>query len=52
MEGRVGAGVTGVELTLAGGRTVTASVGHGWLLAWWPSDQPIAKVRVLTRPGG
>jgi hypothetical protein len=36
--GRVAAGVTEVTIALADGRTLTASVGGGHWLAWWPGD--------------
>lgn len=34
--GQVGAGVTGVVLHTAAGRTITATVGDGLWTAWWP----------------
>lgn len=40
--GRVGVGVTRVEILLDDGRGVTASVRDGYWLAWWP-DGPLAR---------
>ena len=37
--GRVGPGVTGVDIAMAGGRTVRASVRDGWWAAWWPGRE-------------
>ena len=37
--GRVGAGVTGVDIAMPGGRTVRASVRDGWWAAWWPGHE-------------
>jgi hypothetical protein len=37
--GRVGPGVTGIDIALPGGRTVRASVRSGWWAAWWPGHE-------------
>jgi hypothetical protein len=37
--GRVGPGVTGVEVRLDNGRIVQASVQAGWWAAWWPGPE-------------
>jgi hypothetical protein len=37
--GRVGPGVTGIDVTMPGGRTVRASVRDGWWAAWWPGHE-------------
>ncbi|MEV4350957.1 hypothetical protein AB0J83_41400 [Actinoplanes sp. NPDC049596] len=37
--GRVGAGVTGVDIALPDGRTVQATTRNGWWAAWWPGDE-------------
>lgn len=37
--GRVGPGVTGVEIALPDGRKVRASVRQGWWAAWWPGHE-------------
>jgi hypothetical protein len=35
--GRVGPGVTGVDVVLPDGRPVQATVSKGWWAAWWPA---------------
>jgi hypothetical protein len=50
-DGRTGAGVSGVTLTLDDGTNVQATVGAGWFVAWWPSGHPI-KSAELTTPTG
>jgi hypothetical protein len=50
-EGRTGAGVTGVTLTLDDGTNVQATVGNGWFVAWWP-DSHVVKSAQLTTPTG
>jgi hypothetical protein len=37
--GRVGPGVTGIDITRPDGRTVRASVRDGWWAAWWPGTE-------------
>ncbi|WP_327002727.1 hypothetical protein OHA72_47790 [Dactylosporangium sp. NBC_01737] len=37
--GRVGPGVTGVQVRLDNGRVVEASVQAGWWAAWWPGPE-------------
>jgi hypothetical protein len=39
VDGRIGAGVTGVTITRSDGSSVQATVKHGWYLAWWPGAQ-------------
>jgi len=50
-EGRTGAGVSGVTLTLDDGSQVQATVGNGWFVAWWPGALDI-KSSELTTPTG
>jgi hypothetical protein len=50
-DGRAGAGVSGVTLTLDDGTNVQATVGGGWFVAWWPGGQQI-KSAELTTPTG
>jgi hypothetical protein len=50
-DGRTGAGVSGVTLTLDDGTNVQATVGGGWFVAWWPSGHQI-KAAELTTPTG
>jgi len=49
--GRVAADVTAVTIALADGRTVTASVGGGHWLAWWPGDVGATTVSGLDAAG-
>ena len=48
LDGRVAAGVRGVHINLSNGRRITATVAHGWYLAWWPG-KPHATTAVITR---
>jgi hypothetical protein len=50
-EGRTGAGVSGVTLTLDDGTNVQATVGNGWFVAWWPGSH-VVKSAALTTPSG
>lgn len=50
-DGRTGAGVSGVTLTLDDGTNVQATVGDGWFVAWWPGGHQI-KSAALTTPTG
>jgi hypothetical protein len=55
VSGTVGPGVTGVTLRLADAKSVAATVGHGWYLAWWPGSvrdnaYPTA-IEITTRAG-
>jgi hypothetical protein len=50
-DGRTGAGVSGVTLTLDDGMNVQATVGGGWFVAWWPGGHQI-KAAELTTPTG
>jgi len=49
--GRVAADVSAVTIALADGRTVTASVGGGHWLAWWPGDVDATSVTGLDAAG-
>jgi hypothetical protein len=49
--GRTGPGVTGVTLRLRDGKRVTASVAHGWFLAWWPGTHGGTATEVTTATG-
>jgi hypothetical protein len=49
LDGRVGAGVTGVGIRLSDSRTVTATVSHGWYLAWWPGTPHATAAEITTR---
>lgn len=50
-DGRTGAGVSDVTLTLDDGMNVQATVGGGWFVAWWPGGHRI-KSAELTTPTG
>jgi hypothetical protein len=50
-EGRTGAGVQAVTLNLSDGTTVSATVGAGWYLAWWPSGAALKSATVTTASG-
>jgi hypothetical protein len=49
--GRFAADVAAVTVTLADGRVVTASVGSGHWLAWWPGDVDATSVTGLDSGG-
>ncbi len=53
--GRIGAGVTGVDIVLPGGETVRASARQGWWAAWWPGPEAgevdTIRIRVHTADG-
>ena len=49
--GRVGDDVTRVDVALADGRSVTASVANGYWLAWWPDDVLAEQVLAVDASG-
>jgi hypothetical protein len=49
--GRTGRGVIAVTLRLRDGTGVTASLAHGWFLAWWPGTQRGTATEVTTSSG-
>jgi hypothetical protein len=49
--GRAGRGVTAVLFGFANGRTVDATVEHGWYFAWWPWGSSPNSVQVTNRSG-
>lgn len=49
--GRVTGQASTVKVTAEDGRVITASVGHGYFLAWWPSGAPVGTVRALDAEG-
>jgi hypothetical protein len=51
VEGRTGAGVTGVVLALGNGNKVTATSGDGVFVAWWPGSQRLTAAVVMTASG-
>lgn len=51
LDGRAGAGVRGVAIRLSDGRTVRATVAHGWYLGWWPGTSRGTTVEIITRDG-
>jgi hypothetical protein len=50
-EGRTGAGVREVTLTLDDGSRVQATVGGGWFVAWWPAVHQIKSAQLTTSTG-
>jgi hypothetical protein len=50
-EGRTGAGVNGVTLTLDDGTKVESTVGGGWFVAWWPGGREIKSAELATSTG-
>lgn len=51
MIAQVGPDVSDTDLTLDDGSAVTATVSHGWAVAWWPGTHHLAAAQ-LTTPGG
>jgi hypothetical protein len=51
LDGRVASGVSGVSINLSNGRRVTATVSHGWYLAWWPGKPHAATARITRATG-
>jgi hypothetical protein len=51
LDGRVASGVTGVSINLSNGRRVTATVSHGWYLAWWPGKPHATTARIIRSTG-
>lgn len=51
VDGRVGAGVSAVTITLSDGSTVQATVSGGWYLAWWPGSVAAANAQISTASG-
>ena len=50
-EGRAGTNVTRAALKLTEGRTVQATVAHGWFVAWWPGNSDATAIQVTTPAG-
>jgi hypothetical protein len=50
-DGRTGAGVGDVTLTLHDGTKVKATVANGWFVAWWPSAHEIKTADIATPTG-
>jgi hypothetical protein len=49
--GQAGSDVSAVTFAFANGRTVVASLEHGWYFAWWPWTTEPTSVTVTTRDG-
>jgi hypothetical protein len=53
--GRVGPGVTGVDIVLPNGETVRATTRKGWWAAWWPGPEAapgpgqVSMIRIVVR---
>jgi RNA polymerase sigma factor (sigma-70 family) len=48
---RAGSGVRAARLTLDDGLAITATVEHGWAVAWWPGPHHVAAARLTTATG-
>ena len=51
VDGRTGAGVTGVTIKRSDGSSVQATVANGWYLAWWPGTVAATTAEVTTTSG-
>jgi hypothetical protein len=51
VDGRIGAGVTGVTIARSDGSSVQATVKNGWYLAWWPGTERAATAQVVSANG-
>ena len=51
LDGKVGAGVTGVSLVLDDGTSVVATTSGGWFAAWWPTQNAVLYAEVTTSSG-
>jgi hypothetical protein len=51
MIARAGDGVSAANVTLDDGSVVTATVEHGWAVAWWPGAHHVAAAQLKTRSG-
>lgn len=51
VDGRVGAGVTGVTIDRNDGSSVDATVANGWYIAWWPGTVTAKDAEVTTAAG-
>lgn len=49
--GRAGDGVTAVLLGFRDGRTVSATVQHGWYFAWWPWGSTPSSIQITNTKG-
>jgi hypothetical protein len=51
VDGRVGAGVSGVVLVLDDGQDVVTTVADGWFVAWWPDSASATSAQVTSASG-
>ena len=51
IEGQVSSDVSAVTLALKDGTDVGTTIGGGWFVAWWPSDQAAVSAEVTTPSG-
>jgi hypothetical protein len=50
--GQAGSEVSAVTFAFANGKTVVASIEHGWYFAWWPwATEPTSVTVTTTRDG-
>jgi hypothetical protein len=51
LDGRLGADVKAVRIARNNGTTVTATLSHGWYLAWWPDSAHATHALITTSSG-
>ena len=51
VDGRVGAGVSGVALVLDDGQVVVTTVADGWFVAWWPDSASATSAQATSASG-
>lgn len=51
LAGRVGSRVRAIRVERPKGMSVQATVSHGWFLAWWPSAERAARLRITLQGG-
>lgn len=50
-EGHTGSNVRAATLALTDGRSVRATIAHGWFVAWWPGASNVTRIRMRTASG-
>lgn len=51
LSGRAGRGVKAVRIDLADGKRISATIEHGWYLAWWPGSDPMMAIQAVSTHG-
>ena len=49
--GQAGTNVTAITFTFANGKTIAATIQHGWYFAWWPWVSSPTSITVSTKSG-